>query len=262
VARLAAFLFFAIAILSCAASAQNPPASDPQAVAYAAQSITAMTGSTTISDVTLTGSVTWNGASTDTGTLTMKALGTGESRMDLALSSGTRTEIRDASSGSPQGEWIADGTSTPFALHNCWTDAAWFFPALSGMATAQNSNIVLNYLGLGSWQGSSAQHLQAYLYLSGQSSKTTASVQGLSTVDYYLDPNSFLPMAITFNAHPDGDANTNLSVQVLFLSYQSFNGVQVPVHVQKYFNGQLLVDMSITSAVFNSGLQLSDFSLQ
>ena len=58
-ARLAATLV-AIALLSYFASAQNPTSSNPQAVAYAAQSIAAVTGTTTISDVTLTGTVAWN----------------------------------------------------------------------------------------------------------------------------------------------------------------------------------------------------------
>src|SRR5260370_24485796 len=112
--------------------AQRPPASDPLAVAYAAKSIAAMTGGTTVNDVTLTGSVTWNG--TDTGTATLRALGTGESRMDLALTSGTRTEIRDAQTGVPLGQWLApNNASGNFAYQNCLTDPAWFFPALGSL---------------------------------------------------------------------------------------------------------------------------------
>jgi len=96
---------FCVLTLFCgAAFAQNPPVSDPKALAFAAQSIAALIGGNAISDVTLTGSVTWNG--TDMGTATLRALGTGESRMDLTLSSGTRTEIRDVQTGIPLGQWI------------------------------------------------------------------------------------------------------------------------------------------------------------
>ena len=67
--RLGAVTFVAIAVLSYSSSAQNqPPASNPQAITYAAQSIVALTGGAAINDVTLTGSVTWNGVQTDTGT--------------------------------------------------------------------------------------------------------------------------------------------------------------------------------------------------
>ena len=83
------FSFLLIFFLSTT-FAQSQPASDPQALAYAAQAIAALTGTTTVSDITLTGSVSWNGPGADTGTATLRALGTG-SRMDLALLSGTRT---------------------------------------------------------------------------------------------------------------------------------------------------------------------------
>jgi hypothetical protein len=117
--------------------AQNPPSSTQQATAYAAQAIAAMTGRTPMSDVTLTGTVTWNGS--DTGTATLRALGTGESRMDLTLASGTRTEIRDAQTGVPLGQWIApNNTSGNFVFQNCWTDAVWFFPVLGSLAAGPN----------------------------------------------------------------------------------------------------------------------------
>jgi len=127
-----------LVIFSCAAFAQNPPASDPQAVSLAAQSIAALTGGTTIGDVTLTGNVTWNGTNPDTGTATLRALGSGESRMDLALTAGMRTEIRDAQTGVPLGQWTDPTNATgKFAFQNCWTDAVWFFPALGSLACSR-----------------------------------------------------------------------------------------------------------------------------
>jgi hypothetical protein len=53
-ARFVVGLSLAILVTSFAL-AQNPPASDPQALSLAAHSVTAMTGGATISDVTLTG---------------------------------------------------------------------------------------------------------------------------------------------------------------------------------------------------------------
>jgi hypothetical protein len=50
-----------ILLLVSLAPAQNPPQSDPQAVSFASQSIVALTGGTTVSDVTMTGSLTWSG---------------------------------------------------------------------------------------------------------------------------------------------------------------------------------------------------------
>jgi hypothetical protein len=254
--RSAAVCFASVALAYSAASGQNPPASNPQAVTYAAQSIAAMVGSVSISDVTLTGSVTWNGP--DTGTATLQALGTGESRMDLALTSGTRTEIRDAQTGVPLGKWIApNNASGSFAYQNCLTDAVWFFPSLGSLAAIPN--VVLLYVGEETHNGATVQHLQSYVYQSGQTS--SPSPQQLSTTDFYLDAATFLPQAVTFNTHPDTDPSTNLLVEVDFSNYQTISGVAVPMHIQRYQQGSLMVDIAVSGASFNSGLSLSVFTI-
>ncbi len=247
-------LFVVLLAIPNSLLAQRPPASDPLAVAYAAQSIAAMTGGTTVNDVTLTGSVTWIGS--DTGTATLRALGTGESRMDLALTSGTRTEIRDAQTGVPLGHWVdPNNSSGNYTAHNCWTDAVWFFPALGSLAVGPN--VVLSYIGQESRNGTTVQHIQSYVYQSGQF--VNPSPSQLSTMDFYLDAATFLPVAVTFNAHPDNDSTTNLLVEVDFSNYQTVSGVVVPMHIQKYQQGNLMVDVVVTSASFNTGLSLSIF---
>jgi len=100
----------AVLFITSLAFPQTPPASDPQAPSYAALSIAALTGGTSITDVTLTGTVTWNGS--DSGNATLMALGTGESRMDLVLGNGTRTEIRDAQTGTQLGKWVNPDSSS------------------------------------------------------------------------------------------------------------------------------------------------------
>jgi hypothetical protein len=255
-AKPAAAILVVIVLLGCV-SAQNVPSSDPQALAYAAQSIAALTGGTPIADVTLTGNVTWN-ADADTGTTTLRALGTGESRMDLALSSGTRTEIRDTQTGPPLGQWVSPANKRGnFAPHNCWTDAVWFFPALSSLAAGPN--IVLSYLGQTTRAGATLQHVRSYAYLAGQ--LPVLNPQQLSTMDFYLDAVSFLPVTITFNAHPDNDAGTNLLVEVDLSNYQTIGGIAVPMHIQRYQQGNLMVDLTISGASFNTGLPLSLFTI-
>src|SRR5437667_12398142 len=92
--------------------AQNPPVSDPRALTLAAQSIAAMTGGNALSDITLTGNVTWiAGSDIQTGIGNFLAKGTSQSRVDLTLSGGNRSDIRNSSSGFPQGAWIRNGTS-------------------------------------------------------------------------------------------------------------------------------------------------------
>jgi hypothetical protein len=242
--------------VSSVAFSQNNPPSDPQALALAAQAVAATTGRATINDVTLTGSVTWNGS--DTGTATLNALGASESRMDLALTSGTRTEIRDAQTGIQQGQWVGPNNSSGyFAGHNCRTDPVWFFPALGSLAGGPN--IVLSYIRLENWNGRTVQHIQSYVYQSTQ--LPGPSPQQLSTMDFYLDATTYLPVAVTFNAHPDNDATTNLPIEIDFSNYQTANGIAVPTHIQRYQQGNLMVDVWVSGASFNTGLSLSTFTI-
>jgi len=241
-------------------SQNQPPASDPRAVAFASRSISALTGRKAIGDATLTGTVTWSGGATpETGTATLLASGTGESRMNLVLSSGTRTEIRDASTGVAQGQWIAESAKSGlFASHNCATDPVWFFPALGSLAAG--ANVVLTYVGQETRNEGAVQHIRSYRYQPNQAA-VNPSQQQLSTMDFYLDASTLLPVAITFNAHPDNNANTNLLIEVDFSNYEVLSGVLVPTHIQRAMQGNVLVDISISGAFFNTGLPLSDFTI-
>jgi len=251
-----AVVLISLFVLAAIASGQNPPASDPQALAYAAQSISAITGGTSIGDVTLTGSVTWNGGVA--GTATLKALGKGESRMDLTLPAGTRTEIRDAQTGARLGRWINPNSSSGhFAFQNCLTDAAWFFPALGSLAAGPS--VVLLYIGQETRNGGAVQHLRSYVYQSNP--PPGVSPQQLSTMDFYLDAGTLLPLASVFNAYPDTGVGPTISVEIDFSNYQSLSGVLVPLHIQRYSQGNLLADITVSGAAFNTGLPLSLFTI-
>jgi hypothetical protein len=179
--------------------------------------------------------------------------------MDLALTGGTRSEIRDSQTGVALGQWTNPSNTTgQYAPQNCATDAVWFFPVLGSLAGGPN--VVLSYIGQEARNGGSVQHIQSYIY-QASSAGITPTPQQLSTMDFYLDATTFLPVAVTFNAHPDNDAGTNLLVEVDFSNYQTMGGSLVPTHIQRYQQGALMADITVTSALFNSGLPLSLFAL-
>jgi hypothetical protein len=244
------------------AVAQNAPSSDPFAVSLAQKSVAALTGGTTISDVTLKANVTSIlGSDYESGTGTFQAKGTGESRSDLNLStSGTRTDVRNLVSGAPAGAWGKNGgTSTAYAGHNCWTDAAWFFPAFSSLTQMANPNFIFKYIGPERHGGVNSQHIQIYqLAAQGQ----PPSVQRLSKMDFYLDAASSLPLGINFDTHADDDMNLNIPVAINFANYQPVQGIQVPFHIQRMLNGGVVLDATVTSAGFNTGLSDSLFTIQ
>jgi len=252
--------FFAISALVGLGAAQSLPTGDAQAVALAAQSVAALTGGIPVADVTLNGTVTRiAGSDQQSGTVTLLAKGFSESRADLNLSGGNRSEIRNTNGNPNEGNWIGpDGTVHPIALHNCFTDPSWFFPALGTLAAAaMNPNIVLTYVGLEVLGQSSVQHIHAHTYDSYFS-----DAQQLTAMDFYLDPQTLLPLVITFNEHPDADSMTDIAVQVLFSDYRSANGATVPFHIQRFVNNTLILDIQLASSTINSGIADSIFTVQ
>ena len=244
-------------------AAQQAPPRDAQAVILASRALSALTGGAAVNDVILTGAATRIAGSThETGTATLKAKGTQESRIDLTLTSGQHTQIRNQAPGYPQGAWSGpDGVSHPISLHNCLTDAAWFFPSLSSLAALASPNLALAYLGQETRQGISVQHLRFWRQASAGSTNTVQLIRRLSTIDMYLDSASLLPVAISFNLHPDNDGETNIAAEVDFSDYRVVGGIRVPFHVQELRNGGVVLDISISSVIINPGLSDTDFSI-
>jgi len=258
---LCAFLVF-IGLSSPAAPQSTTSVSDRSAVAFATQAYSALTGKTNISDVTLNATATRTaGSDVEAGTMTLKALGAGESRFDLNSASGTRSEVRNLSNGAG-GFWIGlDGVTHPVASHNCLTDASWFFPPLSILSELSSPGLIITYVGEETRAGTTVHHLHFIFQSAVPSTSLTAPlVQQLSAEDYYLDAASLLPVALTFNTHPDNNALASIPIEVDFSNYQVVDGIKIPFRIQEFFNGTLFLDITIQSAVLNSGLTDATFS--
>jgi hypothetical protein len=265
--RIKVLAFAASFLLIASSSAGIPqststPTSSPQAATLLAQSAQALSRSTAINDVTLTGTVEWIAGSDDeTGTAVYKAL-SGAHRMDLSFRNGTRSEVVSPVDGLPAGDWIGlDGVSHPIANHNLMSDAGWF-PTFTLGALISSSGTVLTYVGQETRNGTSVIHIiasQQFQILSGDSSSLT---QHLTQVQVYLDPTTFLPVSYLFNSHPDDNALLDIPTEIRYSNYQAFAGAQIPLHVQKYINNTLIIDVQFQNASLNSGLTAAQFSVQ
>jgi hypothetical protein len=259
VARLASVLVFVGAVLTSTISAQNLPSTTKNVAGtlLAAQSIAALTHGSPISSVRLSAAVTWiTGPDPEAGTGELLAKGTSESRIDLTLNGGgKRTEIRNRFRG-PAGEWVnPDGKSGKYSFYNCWTDTAWFFPALSSLANVANSAFVYSYIGDETWHGLSAKHLRIY-----QTLDNFDEAKRLSAMDFYLDPTSLLVLGVAYKTHPDNNLSADLLTEVRYADYRLVNGIEVPFHIQRLEIGALLTDVTVSSASFNGGLSDETFA--
>jgi hypothetical protein len=273
-------------------SATPATTSDPQAVALIQRSLARLVGSATVTDVTLNGAAQRiAGSDSETGTATLTATAGGNSKVSLSLPSGLRSEIRnsagiplpgalparipasEAQVPQPVGAWSGpDGALHPIVSHNLMTDAAWFFPAIT-LASVASQSYVVTYIGQETLNGQSVIHLSGSrpVVISSESSvappgppgiSLASFMQHLSQMDIYLDPTTSLPVALAFNAHPDGNALVDIPARIQFSNYQDRDGIEVPLHVQKYLNNNLVLDLQFTEATLNSGLSASAFQLQ
>ena len=245
--------------LSQALAAPQTVTRDPQALTLIASSLKALTGGTTVTDVVLQTTANYvAGSDEETGTATLTASGNQQSLVQLYLTGGTREEIRNG----PAGAWIGpDGAAHSTALHNCWIDASWFFPALTLEAVAADPQTAVSYLGTDTSKGTPLLHLRVTRTPAGQAAAATSLILGLSTMDIYFNPQSYLPVILDFNTHPDIDAGTNLPVEIQFSNFQTMGGVLVPLQIQKYLQGSLLLDFVVTNASINSDVPSSAYTL-
>jgi len=71
----------------------------------------------------------------------------------------------------------------------------------------------------------------------------------LSSVDLFLSPATYLPVAAKFATHPDRSSNIDIPVAVTYSDYRQISGVEIAFHIQKFINGTLVLDITASSAI-------------
>src|SRR5229473_3452169 len=153
--------------------AQQTATTSAQGVVLLQQALGALAGTTSLADVTLTGTA-------------------------------QRSEARTNSNNVPAGTWTGpDGKAHPQSQHNLMTDSSWFFPALTvgRLVSSQNSSVLL--VGPETRNGLSVVHLTVSQRFPDMPDDIASLLQHLSQVDVFLDSPTQLPVALAFNQHPD-----------------------------------------------------------
>jgi hypothetical protein len=255
-------------LLVCALLAANSPASSAtgsstsnasQASVLIQQSLAALTGGQTLTDVTLTGSAqTIAGSDNETGNAVLKAVAAGASSLALTLTAGPRTEVLNASVIPPSGSRSGpDGSTHVIPYHNLLTGPSWFFPAFSLSAASSVANNTVTYVGQETHNGATVQHLTIIQSAPVGIVTSDPLLPHLTQLDFYLDSTTLLPVAVDFTIHPDDNELADVPVEIRFASYTTISGAQIPFHVQRFINNSLALDLQIQNAVLNSGITIS-----
>jgi hypothetical protein len=230
------------------------------------QSLTAMTGNTPVTDVTMTGTVTvTRGQTTDSGTISLIATAAGRSQTTATVPAGTRTQVRDISGDKPTvTETGPDGVTRTLPLPAALSpQPAWFYPPLI-MAAASTTGDGYSYLGQEQRNGATVDHFAIWRGPSAASS--VAQQKPYPTQhDIYLDPASLLPVAMTFTLHaylpgsagagppPSRAKLKDRHEEVAFSDYRQVQGRPVAFHLQVQSDGAALMDIQLSSVSFNTG---------
>jgi hypothetical protein len=253
--------FVALLIISVLVplSAQQPSLTSLQAAQLLQGALAALIGNQSLSDIRLTGAARRiAGSDEESGTVTLKALASGESRVDLNLPSSTGTELCAKSTyGDLVGYEIGPDGAHRIPEHNMRTGCIWFFPAfaisrfITGSATYGGEEIR---------DGKLLKHLSASQLFPWLDPEGAAFAQRLSQTEIFLDPVNRLPIAFEFNTHSESNALLDIPIEVRYSDYRIVSGVQVPFRIQKYRNNSLILDLQLENATTNSGLAPTAFA--
>jgi len=204
------------ALLFFSPHSQQTAVPSAQASLLLQKAMNALAPNISLTDVTLSGTARRiAGADDETGSVVMKALATGEARLDLTFASGQRTEVYANSDNGPIGTWSAgSGAAHSVSIQNLMTDSSWFFPALT-VAKVSSPKYVVSYVDTETKNGQLLVHLIGWQLPLGKSASpgVAAEIQRLSQLHVFLDPTSYLPVILSFSVHPDNNASIDIPIE-------------------------------------------------
>jgi hypothetical protein len=260
-ARFVIFFVFVVAVIS--ATAQQPvapitqtPQRDAQAITILQQAVASM-ANTAPADSSATGTVTVvEGSTTQTGSIQILTLGASQTAETITLPDGQRVVIY--SNGTAKEVNGSQSISPPMEL--ILTDQCADFPLPLILSTLNNSDEAFQYVGAETIDGGTSQHVRLWNTFASR-----PGLQGLatfSTMDFWFDPASGLPLKIAYARRVGGGTIPAFPVEISFLNYTKVNGVLYPFQINKSFNGMPWETITIQNVTFNAGLTAAQFSVQ
>jgi hypothetical protein len=204
-----------------------------------------------VHSVTLTATAHWiAGSDNETGHATLTANADGSFTAQLQLSQSARKEAQTSFSSGKTCTWAGtDGVVHATAAQNCMGTLSWFLPQVQLFGGQQPSAVSITIMS-----GPNQSFIDLRQQRTTESAlnpQLTTLMAHLGTTDLYLDPVTYLPAILSYNLHPDKNAAADIPVQITFTDYQAVNGVSIPFRIQRYINGVLNLDLTVTEAFVN-----------
>lgn len=241
-------------------SAATPPPStnDPQAVSVVTQALIAAGGTNsinTINDYSATGNITHHLTKDIQGSVSVRAHGLEQFRLDANLPTGLLSQIIDGelTVKTEDGQISKPYYDAPFSPIRLVLPQVFLSNALNSPVVGDSSGYVLSYKGVVQVDGRSAQDVQVQLVIPAEGDPN-GSFRTSHTVDFLID-------SLTLQVVMTKELLTVVSERVVrYSDYRNVNGVAVPFAISESTDGYLQSWLlQLDEVTFNVGLLDSDF---
>jgi len=99
--------------------------------------------------------------------------------------------------------------------------------------------------------GKTYRHLRSQLVFSDIPMNFAVNAMQASTTDIVLDSTSFLPAVLAYSVRPDNGSQPPIAIEVRYSNYTAVQGARIPFTIQRYVNGSLQLDITVSSAQVN-----------
>jgi hypothetical protein len=234
------------------------PVRDPQAIAVLAQSVRAMGGQqvlSQISDLTVNGQFTDGLASPpDVKTTRTYVKGLDQVRMETDTPTGISVVIF----ADGDGFQVIQGEKGIIRTHNTVGRRLEFFPVLSLAELMRGSKSSIEMGDVVTFDGKAVFQIKAAHGFDGDPT-SSAMLSKASRVEFFIDQQTLLPVAIRYYVHPDSDSRIDWPMEIRFSDYRSTSGALFPFSAIQSFQGRVIAQIKINSIAVNQGLLDSMF---
>jgi hypothetical protein len=255
--RPACFLLSLLVFVS-AAVAQDPPRRDPQALVVLQHAAASMGVArlASVQDSVVEATASLPGRQPE-GTITIKTKGNDRMRWDGTKGGETNSEV--VSRGRPSRSTREGWRSGPSA--NSQHRRPDHLPALLLTHELPRAEVSLTYVGLEEVEGRQTYHVRV-ARVSNLGNPVDEQITKNSELDLFIDAQTFLVLKVYYIHLSETDWRRGVPMEIYYGDYRNVDGVLVPFHQRKVFNGTTISEIRITSVRFNVGLADTDFEVR
>lgn len=239
--------FLLLSATSVSLSQTGTTASTPLQSAQT-QAWSSMMGTNHPTSITLDGTFTsTEGSLRQNGTFEMTVGSDGSYSIGLSRTVGTTNESRTVANGTPACTWTDQDNVVHNSLFLNCVPPPWFFPGLSLLSQTGDPSHPA-WAPTSYTVDSMGDHL-SFQFVFPNTTAAQEDPQLATPLDLVLAPDTHLPLFVLFTAHPDnGWTHADIPVKIAYSDYRGVSGVMIPFRIQRYLNGSLILDLTITSA--------------